>query len=385
MPSPPRLVLGLLGPGQVGSALLRQIHAAAPRLRDEGRADLRVAALATSRRMRRSRDFADPVHAARALREGGDREGREGGGGGDAAGEELQLDTLAAHLRETADEIGGVPILVDATASDEVADRYAGWLAAGIHLVTANKRGGSGPLDRYRRIRRSAREGGTRWRYEATVGAGLPVLSTLQDLLATGDEVVAIEGVLSGTLAFLLSAWEAGEPFSEAVARARTLGYTEPDPRDDLSGMDVARKLVILAREAGGSLELGQLRVEGLVPEELRDGSAASFLARLEALDGPVGRRLGALAGGGEEPEAADGLRRVRYLARYRPGGEAEVGPVALPATHPLALLGPTGNAVAFTTRRYDALPLVIQGPGAGPEVTAAGIFADLLRIGRVD
>lgn len=361
-PTSRRLVLGLLGPGQVGSAFLRQVAAAAPRLRDDGHLEVGVAALATSRHMRLSRTFADPVHAAERLRDQGE-------------GDPADLPALAHHLLEVARSEGALPLLVDTTASEGVADRYAGWLARGIHLVTANKRAGAGPMARYRDVRRGARDGGSRWRYEATVGAGLPVISTLRELLLTGDEVLAVEGVLSGTLAFLLSAWEAGSTFSGAVERARGLGYTEPDPREDLSGLDVARKLVILAREAGSTLELGQVAVEGFVPPALQEGTVEGFLGRMEEMDAPVGGRLGSMASAGHG---------VRYLARWEPGKGGVVGPAPLPESHPLARLGPTGNAVAFTTRRYRELPLVIQGPGAGPEVTAAGIFADLLRVAGV-
>ena len=356
----PPAAVAVVGPGQVGRALLEQMVAAGPRLRESGRAEIRVVALATSRRMRLSHEFADPLAAAEALRDP------------DAPAEETDLVRLALHLRRVASESGARPILVDATASDALAERYAAWLEAGIHIVTPNKHAGAGPLLRHRRILRAARAGGTHWRYEATVGAGLPVLSTLQDLVATGDEVVAVEGLLSGSLAFLLSAWEGGEPLSRSLPRARELGYTEPDPREDLSGMDVARKLVILAREAGASLELGQVRVEGLVPDALAAGDTEAFLQRLDLLDAALSPRLEALRSPGHV---------IRFVGRYTPSGGAFAGPVALPPDHPFAALGPTGSAVAFTTRRYHPDPLTIHGPGAGPEVTAGGIFADILRV----
>jgi len=356
----PSAVVALVGAGQVGRALLGQLVAAGPELRRQGRAEIRVVALATSRRMRLSREFADPVAAAEALRDPA------------APAEDTDLVSLALHLRRVASETGARPILVEATASDALADRYPAWLEAGLNLVTPSKQAGAGPLQRYRRILRAAREGGTRWRYEATVGAGLPVLSTLQDLLATGDEVVAVEGLLSGSLSFLLSEWERGEPFARSVPRARELGFTEPDPREDLSGLDVARKLVILAREAGSSLELGQVRVEGLVPDALATGDTEGFLRQLDRLDAALSPRLEALRAPGHV---------VRFVARYSSSRGAEAGLVALPPGHPFASLGPTGSAVAFTTRRYQPTPLTIHGPGAGPEVTAGGIFADLLRV----
>lgn len=159
---------------------------------------------------------------------------------------------LAAHLPHA--------VVIDCSGSAEVAERYEGWLAAGIHVVTPNKQAGAGPLPRYQRIRAAAAASGARFRYEATVGAGLPVITTLRDLVDTGDEVLAIEGIFSGTLAWLFNRFDGSQPFSQLVAQARSMGYTEPDPRDDLSGVDVARKLVILAREAGHALSLNRYR-----------------------------------------------------------------------------------------------------------------------------
>ncbi len=354
--------VALVGPGQVGSAFLRQIALAPPALRDRGVGRIEVVALASSRRMQLSGGFEDAAAAAAGLR------------GPEGAGEPVQLGALGEHLRTEAARQGGVPVLVDASASDGVADRYADWLASGIHVVTPNKRAGSGPLERWNRIRAAARTGGTQWRTEATVGAGLPVLSTLRDLVATGDEVHRIEGVLSGSLAYLLHTRERGTGFSASIPAASELGYLEPDPRDDLSGTDVARKIVILAREAGFPVELGDVQVEGLVPAGMEILDRDAFMLRLGEVEAQLEGRFQALAAG-------DAPVRIRYLAHFTPEGGAVVGPVALATSHPLANLGPTGNAVAFTTRRYAPLPLSVQGPGAGPEVTAAGIFADLVHV----
>jgi bifunctional aspartokinase / homoserine dehydrogenase 1 len=358
--SPRTVSVALVGPGQVGRAFLDQLAGVAPRLRAEGVAELRVVAIATSRRMSLSEGLADPVAAVQELRRGG--------------GEGVDLGALADHLRGAGADAGTLPILVDATASDDVADRYAAWLGSGIHVVTPNKHAGSGALSRWLAIRDAARASGTHWRYEATVGAGLPVVSTLRDLVATGDEIRGIDGVLSGSLAFLLHARDEGRPFSASIPEAARRGYLEPDPRDDLSGRDVARKLVILAREAGTHIELSDVTVEGLIPDALAALDRTHFLDRLDALDQELEARLSELA----SPGAA---RRIRHVARFTPEDGASVGPVALPASHPLANLGSTGNAVAFTTRRYAPEPLSIQGPGAGPEVTAAGVLGDLLRV----
>src|SRR5690606_22181735 len=158
-----------------------------------------------------------------------------------------------------------------------VAAQYPKWLAQGMHIVTPNKQAGSGPIARYREIQHNARESGARFRYEATVGAGLPIISTLRDLIDTGDRIDRIEGMFSGTLAFLFNRFDGSQPFSELVREARQLGYTEPDPRDDLDGKDVARKLVILARELGLSTELSEVDVDSLVPAELAAGSIDEF------------------------------------------------------------------------------------------------------------
>src|SRR5690606_39237088 len=224
---------------------------------------------------------------------------------------------FAAHIR--AEHIPHA-LIVDCSGSDAIARHYPQWLAAGIHIVTPSKHAGSGDWDRYVAIR-EAQRGGSRFMYEATVGAGLPVISTLRNLVDTGDTVQAIDGMLSGTLAWLFNSFDGSRPFSALVREARELGYTEPDPRDDLSGLDVARKLVILAREAGRELSLDDVAVESLVPGHLREVSRDEFLARL------------------------------------------------------------TANLVQFTTARYASNPLVVQGPGAGPQVTAAGVFGDILAI----
>jgi aspartokinase/homoserine dehydrogenase 1 len=198
------------------------------------------------------------------------------------------------------------------------------------------------------------------------------VISTLRDLLDTGDALLAIDGIFSGTLAWLCNKFDGSKPFSELVREAHALGYTEPDPRDDLSGMDVARKLVILAREAGMGLSLAEVAVQSLVPESLRSADRDAFMAGLEALDAPMQHALAAARAKGCV---------LRYVARLQQDGQASVSLQELPADHAFAHLRLTDNCVSFTTRRYCDNPLVVQGPGAGPEVTAAGVFSDLLRL----
>ncbi|GAB3516260.1 bifunctional aspartate kinase/homoserine dehydrogenase I [Pseudoxanthomonas daejeonensis] len=351
--SPQTFAVGVIGPGNVGATLLDQLLAARGGLLERTHLDLRLRAIAS-----RGRQLLDP----RGIE--GDWRSRF-----KAAAEPADLDRFTAHLLDS--HLPHV-VIVDCSASPEVADRYPQWLAAGIHVVTPNKQAGAGPLQRYAAIREASAASGARFRYEATVGAGLPVISTLRDLLDTGDAVTSIEGIFSGTLAWLFNKYDGSVPFSELVAQARALGYTEPDPRDDLSGTDVARKLVILAREAGRGLSLEDVQVESLVPESLRQASVEDFMVRLPEVDAAFAARLAAAQAGGKV---------LRYVARLDAEGRASVGLVELPRTHAFANLRLTDNIVQFTTRRYCENPLIVQGPGAGPEVTAAGVFADLLRV----
>jgi len=264
-------------------------------------------------------------------------------------------------------------IIIDCSSSDEVAARYPEWLARGIHIVTPNKKANSADLDLYMRLREARRQGGAHYLYEATVGAGLPIIQTLRDLRETGDEIWRIEGILSGTLAYLFNVWDGSEPFSQVVRAAKAKGYTEPDPRDDLSGMDFARKMIILGREIGLPLELADIQLEGLVPEALASCSAEEFLDRLHEFDAPMAERLAA---------ARSRDRVLRYVGSLdATTGKASVGLVELERSHTFANIALTDNVVRFITRRYNQNPLIVQGPGAGPEVTAGGVFADLLRV----
>ncbi len=204
------------------------------------------------------------------------------------------------------------------------------------------------------------------------MGAGLPVIQTLRDLRQTGDEITSIEGIFSGTLAYLFNVFDGSEPFSSIVRAARAKGYTEPDPRDDLSGMDVARKLIILAREMGLTLEMSEVAVNGLVPESVENCSVDEFMQRLPEFDAAMALTLA---------EAAKMNQVLRYVGRIDADGRATVGLVRLDAKHAFANIALTDNVVRFATRRYCDNPLIVQGPGAGPEVTAGGVFSDLLRL----
>lgn len=347
------LAVGVIGPGRVGRALLEQLRTAQPRLERDIGLRLNLCGVAASKRM--WLDCDDPELDARRHRAQTWRPN--------------DLDEFAAHVRGND---GRHALLVDCSASDQVAARYPDWLAAGIHVVTPNKLAGSGPLEHWHAIRIAGIEGGARFRCEATVCAGLPVLQTLRDLLDTGDALIDIEGLFSGTLAWLCSRYDGGRPFSALLREAQALGFAEPDPRADLSGIDVARKLVILAREAGLPLSLEDVEVESLVPPALAGLPLDDCMQRLHELDVPMSARLaGAHAGGGV----------LRHVGRLDRDGRASVRLAVLPALHAFAHARLTDNVVQFRTRRYRDTPLRVQGPGAGPEVTAAGVFADLLRI----
>lgn len=267
-------------------------------------------------------------------------------------------------------------VVVDATASEAVAERHAEWLAQGIHVVTACKIGQGTTLARWRAIRDACRRGGTRYGDGATVGAGLPLLRSLRELQAGGDRIHAIAGVLSGSLAWLFNHYDGMRPFSALVRQARDAGYTEPDPRDDLSGEDVRRKLLILARASGVELDAHDVDVTSLVPPELAILSKDGVDAALPALDAPLREGFAEAHRNGE---------RLRFIARLERGEDgrplARVGLESLPEGHPLAGGAGTDNKVAIWSDRYRDQPLVIQGPGAGAEVTAAGLLDDVLRI----
>jgi aspartokinase/homoserine dehydrogenase 1 len=263
-------------------------------------------------------------------------------------------------------------VIVDCTASSDLVRHYPRWLESGIHIVTPNKKANSASLDFVATVHEARRKGGTHYLYETTVGAALPVIQTLRDLRETGDEIRQIEGILSGTLSYLFNVWDGTRAFSAIVREAKDMGYTEPDPRDDLSGMDVARKLIILGREMGLPLELSDVALEGLVPQTLVSASRDEFLDRLSELDGPMQARLDAARSRGCV---------LRYVGRLDAAARsASVGLIELERSHAFANINYTDNVVRFVTARYDRNPLVIQGPGAGPAVTAGGVFADLLR-----
>jgi len=351
--SPNTLSIGVLGPGTVGSVLLDQLSSQVARLKQDFNVDLRIRAIAGSRSMLLADPGVDLGRWRDLLKDGQPTDLRA-----------FESHVVTEHLPHS--------VIIDCTADDDVASHYAGWLARGVHVVTPNKKANSGSLAYYRQLREARRQSGAHFLYEATVGAGLPIVTTLRDLRDTGDEVRLIEGIFSGTLAYLFNVFDGSQAFSSIVHEAKNLGFTEPDPRDDLSGTDVARKLIILGREIGLHLEMADVQVESLVPEALRDCSAAEFMARLDEVDGPMARLQAEAAAAGEV---------LRYVGRLTADGQATVGIQRLSREHPFAHLALTDNIVRFVTARYADNALIVQGPGAGPAVTAGGVFGDLLRL----
>ncbi|MBA4072110.1 MAG: bifunctional aspartate kinase/homoserine dehydrogenase I [Gemmatimonas sp.] len=352
--SPHTISVGIIGPGTVGRVLLDQMASQCERLRRDFKLELRVRGILSSRKM---------LLSDRGIELSGWRPELA------ADGTTADLDRFVEHV-----DTDYLPnrVIIDCTSSSDVASHYAAWLAAGIHVVTPNKKAGSGDLAAYRALREARRKGGSHYLYEATVGAGLPVIQTLRDLRETGDEITSIEGILSGTLAYLFNVYDGTRAFSDIVREAKARGYTEPDPRDDLSGMDVARKLTILGREMGLPLHLADVRVESLVPAGLESGSVEEFLDRLPPHDATMAARIA---------EASDRGTVLRYVGRLTAAGAATVGLVACEPRHAFANIALTDNVVRFATSRYDSNPMIVQGPGAGPAVTAGGVFADLLRL----
>ena len=340
--------IALLGTGTVGSAVLARLQ--------------RWQGTAFGRRLQL-------VHVANSRRAVSDKRGVALRTPTPDIGIAASLDQVANAFRSR-----GARIVIDATASDEVASRHAPWLASGIHVVTACKLGQGTELARWREIRNACMRGDARYGDSATVGAGLPLLRSLRELQAGGDRIHAIAGVLSGSLAWLCDRYDGMRPFSGFVREARDAGYTEPDPREDLSGEDVRRKLLILARSAGVELESGSVEVESLVPSQLASLPRDEVDEALDTLDAPLRERYAAAYRDG---------KKLRYVARLGEDGRARVGLEALDASE--VLLGGSGsdNRVAIWSDRYRRQPLLIQGPGAGAAITASALLDDVLAIQR--
>lgn len=340
----------LLGPGRVGAKLLQMIARQHENLLERVKLNLRLVGLANSHNMLWNPDGLSFESALTDLEDG----------------REANLDWLLEQLG--ASRLERV-IVVDTTASEAVAQRYPDFLELGLGVVTANKLANTRDMQFYRRLQRAARRREVAYRYETTAGAGLPVISTLKDLVRTGDTIHRIEGVFSGTLAYVFNSLDRGGQFSAIVRQAHELGYTEPDPADDLSGEDVARKLLILARELGLDVERKDIEVESLLPEGFEAGSPNVLFEALEQMDADWQARVKSAATNGQ---------RLRYIARLEKG-KLNVGVRAVSENSPFARPEGRENVIAYHTDRYKDTPMVIQGPGAGLRVTSAGLLSDLI------
>lgn len=338
----------LAGVGDVGTALLQQMDTSS-----RGPA-LRLIGACTSRRAIWDRRGLVPSTVPDRL----------------PSASRLDWKTVVARLEQEAPR---PLVFVDATGSLEVASLYDRLLQAGLHVVTPSKLANTQSQASFDRIRATAAEQDVRYRFEATVGAGLPVIQTIQDLIETGDRIRSVRGAVSGTLTFLFSALRQGYSFSTAVRTARERGYTEPDVRDDLSGEDVARKFLILARLAGYSVEREEVQVESLVPDELQSLSPEGFLDEIESVDDYWRDRTRTAARDGDA---------LQYIGQLSDNG-IEVGVQCVPQEGAFGRLEGQDNLFEITTDRYASSPLTIRGPGAGPKVTAAGVLSDVFKIAR--
>jgi homoserine dehydrogenase len=343
--------LALLGSGTVGQAVLERLQKWHSTGHDHG---LRLVYAANTRLALQDSEGLCPVLARSRLADAPPT----------ASGCETGSVTNALGSR-------GVRILIDATADGGVARRHPELLRSGIHVATACKLASGTSLDLWQQIRTACAERGAGFGDRATVGAGLPLLRSIRELRAGGDQIHAIAGIMSGSLAWLFDRFDGCRPFSELVREAREAGFTEPDPRDDLSGEDVRRKILILARAAGFALDSDDVEVDSLVPEGLRRLPLDQLEFELPVLDTPLAKLAEAAARQG---------KRLRFVARLE-NGRARVGVEAIGPCDPLAGGAGTDNRVAIWSDRYPKQPLVIQGPGAGPEVTAAALLDDVLSL----
>lgn len=330
--------IGLIGPGSIGSTLLQQIHAELEHLKLTYHVNLYIRGIMNSKKMLLSENAIDLSTWESQLNN---------------KGKDAELNQFMTHI-STHDLPHAV--IIDCTANPTIAQHYIDFMDRGIHVITPNKHANAGDLNYYKKLKLLTQKKEIHYLYEATVCAGLPVINTLQDLLKTGDHVNKIEGVVSGTLSYLFSELAKDKKFSDIIKEAKKLGYTEPDPREDLSGMDVARKLVCLAREMGHAVSISDVNLHSLV--DITDDEIHEMVSQAKIKN-----------------------QTLAYVGEISADGKITVNIKSLPQHHPLSRLAGTDNMLIFHTHRYHTYPLVIQGPGAGAEVTAAGIFADLLRL----
>lgn len=350
------LHLYMVGTGLIGSTLIEQIKAQANFLKEKRSLEIKIVGLANSKTMYFDEEGVD-LHKWKQLLTASDQKT-------DIAG---FIDRMKNYNLSNA-------IFVDNTADAKVASFYESILDASISISTPNKIATSSSYLQYQRLKTIAERRGVPFRYETNVGAGLPVISTLEDLISSGDRIIKIEGVLSGSLSFIFNAFDGSRPFSEIVQEARKRGFTEPDPRIDLNGIDVRRKLIILARETGLPLEAGDVTIHQILPESCQMApDVDAFFDALVAADDHFAAM---------HREAESTGKALRFIAKLE-NNNASIGLEAVDASHPFYSLSGSDNMIVFTTERYKERPLVVRGPGAGAEVTAAGVFAEIIKIGN--
>lgn len=344
------------GTGLVGHTLIAQIHKQRAILQKEHAIDLRIIAVANREKMYFDANGIE-TNSAKALLE--------------HATEQMDIATFI-HKAKALNLLNSV--FVDCTSSTAIAQSYPAILEANISIVTPNKKANSGPYTDYLALKAVTKRKGVHFLYETNVGAGLPIISTLSDLRRSGDKILHIEAILSGTLSYLFNEFSAEKSFSCLLRQAQAKGFTEPDPREDLNGQDVLRKLLILARECGYPLEMEDIYIEPLLPKSCFEaGSVEEFYSQLERYDEVLEqkRRTAELSGA-----------HLRYIASWSPT-TAQITLQAVPPHHPFFHLSGSDNIIALRTERYNQTPLVIKGQGAGAEVTAGEVFADIIRVGR--
>ena len=349
------LNLFICGVGTVGGKLIEQIQKQYEELKERNRLKLNVVGIASSTKAIFNRDGIDLSTYKAQLANSSPN-----------TSQQLREGVLKMNIFNS--------VFVDCTASKEIADLYQQFLEHNISVIAANKIAASGKYEAYVKLRQTAIDRGVKFRYETNVGAGLPIIGTINDLRNSGDHILKIEAVLSGTLNFIFNEISATTPFSATVRKAKEMGYSEPDPRIDLSGSDVIRKLVILSREAGYHVEQDDVEKHLFVPDSYFSGSLDDFWKRLPELDADFEKQRQQLEAEG---------KRWRFVATME-GGKTRVALQAVGKEHPFYKLEGSNNIVMLTTERYKEYPMLIQGYGAGASVTAAGVFANIMSIANV-
>lgn len=348
--------LFLVGPtGLIGSTLIKQIKNQQDYLKNEKSIQINLTGIINSRKMVMNSNGIDLNHWEEELNEKGSHA------------------SLPQFIDDIAEMNFANSVFIDCSASKAVTEYYERILRKSVSIVTPNKIANTLSQDKYLKLREISKKTNAKFLYETNVGAGLPVINTLTSLLQSGDKILKIEAVLSGTLSFIFNNFKGDSKFSEVVLQAKEKGYTEPDPRDDLSGLDVARKALILSREIGLSMNLEDIQVENLVSEHLQSVDVKTYLERLHEGDG----NYEAL-----KQNAVKENKVLRYMAVIE-DGKVEIALKSVDSNHPFFNLSGSDNMIVFTTERYKNNPLVIKGPGAGAEVTAAGVFAEIISIGN--